>query len=134
MVEASDHRSIRDDLDTGEALQATQPAQKEALLFVSQNKLLVHHAGQAVVKGGTFDNEPGSSHDEAMVAEWERGSSFFFINDLSLYIPLSQSLLLREIDTLYSQPPYSKTPMRKVFKLFMNKVASAANRSDLIIP
>ena len=77
MVEASDHRSIRDDLDTGEALQATQPPQNEALLFVSQNKLLVHHAGHAVVKGGTFDNKPASSHDEAMVAESERGSSFF---------------------------------------------------------
>ena len=86
MVEASDHRSIRDDLDPGEALQATQPAQKEAFLFVSQNELLVHHAGHAVVKGGTFDNEPGSSHDEAMVAEWVRGASFFYINDLSLYI------------------------------------------------
>ncbi len=34
MVEASDHRSIRDDLDTGEALQATQPAQKEALFYI----------------------------------------------------------------------------------------------------
>ena len=77
MVEAADHRSIRDDLDPGEALQATQPAQKEAILFVSQNELLVHHAGQAVVKGGTFDNKSATSHDEAMVAESERGSSFF---------------------------------------------------------
>ena len=73
MVEASNHRSIRDDLATGEALQATR---KETLLFVSQNEVLVHHAEPAPAKGGTFDNEPGSSHEEARMTEWERRARF----------------------------------------------------------
>ena len=37
-----------------------------------------------ISRGDTFDNEPGSSHDEAMVAECK----LHFINDLSLYTSL----------------------------------------------
>ena len=53
MVEASDHRSIRDDLDPGEALQLPHPLPEEVLLIVLEDGPLVHHAGHAVVEGGT---------------------------------------------------------------------------------
>tara|TARA_R110002049_G_C9123585_1_gene558573 strand:- start:1306 stop:1851 length:546 start_codon:yes stop_codon:yes gene_type:complete len=47
---------------------------------------------------------------------------------------ISQKQLLEAIVALYGEEPCSKTPMQKVFKLFINKVANAANRSDLILP